>query len=80
MDAIQCMYTVQIVPRTDKVCTLYRLYQGQTRYLRYTDCTKDKQGMSIVQIVSMTDKVCTLYRLYQGPTSYERYTDCTNNR
>ena len=64
------MYTVQILPRTDKVCTLYRLYQGQTRYIQCTDCTKERQDIYTVQIVPRTDKVCTLNILYQGQTRY----------
>ena len=47
------------------VCTLYRLYQGQTRYAHCTDCTKDRQGIYAIQIVPRTNKVCPLYRLYQ---------------
>ena len=86
------MYTIQIILRTDKVCTLYRLYQEQTRYVHYTDCT-DRQGMHTIQIVPRTVKVCRLYRLYQGQTRYvtlyllyqgqKRYlghTDCTKDR
>ena len=50
------MKDIQIVPITDKVCTLYRLYQGQTRYTEH--------------IVPRTDKVCTLNILDQGQTRY----------
>ena len=60
------MKDIQIVPITDKVCTLYRLYQGQTRYTEH--------------IVPRTAKVCTLNILDQGQTRYVRYTDCTKDR
>ena len=69
----QGMYSVQIVPRTDKVCTLYGLYQGQTKYVHCTDCTKEWQGMFTIQIVPRTNKVCRLYRMYQGQTRYVHY-------
>ena len=74
------MHTIQIVPRTGKVCMLFRLVQGLTRHVGYTDCTKDRQGMYTVQIVPKTDKVCTLYRLYRGQTRYIGYTDYTKVR